>query len=1255
MFQEPWYGQIGLDKSDCSPDGAQILGTTSCPAWELFYPAGVGHPKAVTYIRKDTPHLSAMIRADMIKHPNIVPLEVKYGSESFMLINVYNSGPGAKADAVRALTLTELHPLIPTAVCGDFNLYHDHWSLHDSPNNQAAEDLLDWALDNFLDLQNEKGVRTRMGTGNQHDSTIDLTFFNSAATLRLRFQLFAVDESLSYGSDHAAITWSVDLSAQAEPTECFEPSYRINVDNQDKWVKAFEPLVADLPPPIPFTSTADLDEAAVTLMNAFTRATTMTMPVRQPFSPRAARWWNQECSDAADDMRAAPPEERSTLVNRFHSKIRKAKASWANNIIEQATPDNVWNIANWSAGKRASRIPPIKYNNQTAATSAEQGQAFCSVFYPSDPPAVDVSQNSDPDPLPARAFHPFTSEELQNALRNTSNTSAPGPSNINYRLIKWAMPMISNHLINIYTSALSLGHQPRAWRTAIIAIVPKPRKLDMSNPCAYRPIALLECLSKLLEKMLTTRILFDVGKYNLLPTNQFGGRDKSSTLDAGLTLVHDIQTAWQRGLVASALAFDIKGFFDHVDHGRLVEVLRLAGFSEQVQTWVKSFLSDRTVQIRVNGTTCAPTPSSVGVPQGSPLSPILAALYTGPILQTLDGHSGQHLYFYVDDGLIAAFSRSLDQNVTTLQDAFALIKPRLGAIGLATDDDKFDLMHFTRARKPDLPPVRIPSQGGPGITVFPKSTMRWLGFFFDRKLTFKEHVKIMCNRALSKLQALRILGNSVRGMNHANRRLVYKTVVLPVLTYGTALWYTGKRQKQLTNQMSCVQNVGLRLILGTFKSTPVDAMHHLGAILPIPALLERTLDSAAIRLRTLPRHSQPLLRLPDSWDPLPADLPVAPPNVIKNLSNLHLLAARTDVADSFDERTDPYAQAPWEPDNKWGNRLRISSYAPHDKPARRQYIRNLQALEATSRTDPTSILIFTDGSRLAIENITRTGAAFVMYHQGLEILSRRLGLGTKTDNFDGEMYALANAARHLHNITEKFPTVSAIRLFADNTSAIDSINDPNPHPAQSASIIFRKHVNTLLTTHPQLTISINWSPGHAGIKGNERADSLAKSATTLPSVISSSLSWAKANSKIQAIARWTNDWKANRKRNQAALATTRPPSTRLRKFQREFNGSRALYSRTMQAATGHAFTGEYYSRFNVSSENTECSCGRADPQTREHILISCPLYKHARGALQAVSSDLSLDFLFGTDKGLSAVADFLHRCSAFRKSPSDPG
>lgn len=130
-----------------------------------------------------------------------------------------------------------------------------------------------------------------------------------------------------------------------------------------------------------------------------------------------------------------------------------------------------------------------------------------------------------------------------------------------------------------------------------------------------------------------------------------------------------------------------------------------------------------------------------------------------------------------------------------------------------------------------------------------------------------------------------------------------------------------------------------------------------------------------------------------------------PPRTIKKPSNLHLLAARTNVTDSFDERTDPYyAQAPWTSGNPWGDRLRISSDPPRDKPARKQLVRNLKAVEVSSRRDQSTVLIFTDGSRLATDGDTRTGAVFVMYHAGVQVLNRRLGLGRESDNLDGEMY-----------------------------------------------------------------------------------------------------------------------------------------------------------------------------------------------------------------------------------------------------------
>ncbi|KAL0949789.1 hypothetical protein HGRIS_009827 [Hohenbuehelia grisea] len=276
-----------------------------------------------------------------------------------------------------------------------------------------------------------------------------------------------------------------------------------------------------------------------------------------------------------------------------------------------------------------------------------------------------------------------------------------------------------------------------------------------------------------------------------------------------------------------------------------------------------------------------------------------------------------------------------------------------------------------------------------------------------------------------------------------------------------------------------------------------------------------------------------------------------------------------------------------------------------------------------------------------------------MYHLGEEISHRCLGLGPKADNYDGEMFALANAAKNLADTLETFPSITLIRLFADNTPAIDSIYETNPHPAQSASIIFRKHIDAALTAHATLRITLNWSPGHAGIKGNERAD-FRQNRNHPPTHDQLDTQLGPARSQIAGYARVGPPLGQPAARNQAAPPHAYPPSTRPNKFICEFTGSRALFSRTMQVVTGHGFSGEYYSRF-VPTEPTACPCGEADPQTREHILIDCPRHEHAQGALRAASSDLSMDFLFGTMKGLTAVANFLHRCSAFRKSPHDPG
>ena len=158
----------------------------------------------------------------------------------------------------------------------------------------------------------------------------------------------------------------------------------------------------------------------------------------------------------------------------------------------------------------------------------------------------------------------------------------------------------------------------------------------MALPKSHRPIQLIECLGKLIEKIVARRVTYDLGRYDLLPFNQFGSRTNSSCLDAALALTHDIQTARSKGLVSTFLAVDIKGFFNHVDHDRLVTVLHYLGFPPQIVKWVKSFLQGRFVRVQVDDCIGDPHPQNVGAPQGSPVSPILTCIYSSIVLSTLN-------------------------------------------------------------------------------------------------------------------------------------------------------------------------------------------------------------------------------------------------------------------------------------------------------------------------------------------------------------------------------------------------------------------------------------------------------------------------------------------------------------------------------------------------------------------------------------------------------------------------------------------
>jgi hypothetical protein len=260
------------------------------------------------------------------------------------------------------------------------------------------------------------------------------------------------------------------------------------------------------------------------------------------------------------------------------------------------------------------------------------------------------------------------------------------------------------------------------------------------------------------------------------------------------------------------------------------------------------------------GTTVA-APCSVhnGMPQGSPLSPILSALYTASLLDLASRWTHCDLTLYVDDGAIFSVSKTTAAATTSAIQGLEQVLGWLSRNGLSANPAKMELMVFTPPRSnPNLVGGHIHGatyRNNQCVTTVTTS-LRYLGVYLTLSLKWDTHVDLMVNRARSTIRGISILGNSIRGLDFMNWRRVYNALVIPTLTYGAQVWYTGVQQKCLLNRLQITQNEGIRKMTGVFRTTPIEPLHNLTCIPPIPYLMDKLMHAYAHRLQDLPSSAQ---------------------------------------------------------------------------------------------------------------------------------------------------------------------------------------------------------------------------------------------------------------------------------------------------------------------------------------------------------------------------------------------------------------
>ena len=318
-------------------------------------------------------------------------------------------------------------------------------------------------------------------------------------------------------------------------------------------------------------------------------------------------------------------------------------------------------------------------------------------------------------------------------------------------------------------------------------VIPKPNKLSYDSPKSFRPIVLLNTMGKLIEKVIGDRLQFQVVSNNFIHQSQLGGLKFKSTTDAGIALTHFICTGWIKNMLTSSLAFDITQFFPSLNHRLLALILGKAGFESRVVNFFSNYLVNRKTKYFWNNFSSSLFDVNVGMGQGLALSPILSALYLSLFLHILEKHSKNldlkfSILSFVDDGLLITQSKSFQVSNTQLFSSYNIASKLLSKFCLLVEYLKTEICHFFRSQGTFNPPPFNLSPIGSFSPIL-KDIWRYLGFIFDRKLCFCQHIDFYANKAISTVKCIKILGNSTRGLNPQQKHLLYRSCILPIALY----------------------------------------------------------------------------------------------------------------------------------------------------------------------------------------------------------------------------------------------------------------------------------------------------------------------------------------------------------------------------------------------------------------------------------------------------------------------------------------
>ena len=715
----------------------------------------------------------------------------------------------------------------PVILAGDLNAKSPLWGSR--VVNERGTVLAEWVVGSGMIVANEGNSPTFERGGSS--SVIDITLASEVIIDRLTEWKVHLDiENLS---DHHYITFSLATSDKTrrdqeehQKSDRLRKSWR--VDKEALEAVEAEMKMAD------FDGSTDDPGKCVMGIQAILNRTCLSRRAQSKRKP--VHWWCEEiaicrkaCLSERRRLTRARGKKNSDLraIRLANTKYKVAKKALKKSIsrAQKEKWSELLETVNKDPWGKAYNVVTGKLQGRAANPDGLERLRVAQSLFPTHP-TISWAQDEWTGEVT-----PFSESEIQAAADRIKIGKAPGPDGIPpavVRIFLRTQPKAATALMN---SLFLRGVFPEEWKRASLVLVPKPKKQDTDAP-TYRPICLLDVMGKVYERLVLNRLERDLETGDGLSDDQFGFRKGRSTVDAVRRVIQlateeeDRFTTYRDRPVSALIAVDVQNAFNSAPWPDIISALSRKGISSHIINIIKSYLSDRKLEVspgRELEVTC-------GVPQGSILGPTLWNCFYDKMLRTRIPHTS--LVGYADDLIAVVTAR----NRTDLEERGSLalekILERAEEMGITIAAQKTEAIIARGRRK-----VMAATFTAGGQTIATKGELRYLGVIINRNLSMTTHVEYAAGKAARAMKKLMGLMPNRKGPGQKTRKIL-AAAVYSVILYASPAWESTVRRACHLAKLIKIQRVINIRVTQAYRTTSSDALCVLAGYPPMRLMIE---------------------------------------------------------------------------------------------------------------------------------------------------------------------------------------------------------------------------------------------------------------------------------------------------------------------------------------------------------------------------------------------------------------------------------